>query len=237
MMIENLRENVSALVQLCTVGMEEDGERERQREREREREGERQLGLSSVEALSQLHTQLSSVLQQNRESCMKYGHWKATWSRCFLHHSVRWSSLHWSGVLLTTLCATSLITCHVIEPNSDSTALIGGCTVLLLLLTGLIAMTVLQWLKSEEMPRRVETLLNTLQEFLKHPSSDRLRGTEDLFAPPSPAVSRQWTYRDGKLVNLPVSLLVEGDIISLRPGSEAPTELRGIQVRIHEALK
>ncbi|CAM4502469.1 unnamed protein product [Leuciscus chuanchicus] len=37
---------------------------------------------------------------------------------------------------------------------------------------------------------------------------------------------------DGKLANRPVSLLVEeGDIISLRPGSEAPTELRGIQVR------
>ncbi|XP_058637971.1 transmembrane protein 94-like [Onychostoma macrolepis] len=73
-------------------------------------------------------------------------------------------------------------------------------------------------------------------KFLKHPSSDRLRGTEDLFAPPSPAVSRQWTYRDGKLVNLPVSLLVEGDIISLRPGSEAPTELRGIQEEKHVVL-
>lgn len=36
----------------------------------------------------------------------------------FLHHSVRWSSLHWSGVLLTALCATSLlITCHVTEPK------------------------------------------------------------------------------------------------------------------------
>lgn len=71
-------------------------------------------------------------------------------------------------------------------------------------------------------------------EFLKHPSSDWLRGTEDLLSPPSPVVSGQWTYRDGKLVNLPVSLLVEeGDIISLRPGSEAPTELRGIQVREH----
>ncbi|XP_016359362.1 transmembrane protein 94-like [Sinocyclocheilus anshuiensis] len=227
---ESERKCVSAVVQLCTVGMEEDGERE---ERKRAREGsekqriKRQLGLSSVEALSLLHTQLLSVLQQHRESCIKDGHWKAAWSRCFLHHSVRWSSLHWSGVLLTTLCATSLITCHVFEPNSDSTALIGGCTVLLLLLTGLIAMTVLQWLKREEMPRRVETLLNTLQEFLKHPSSDWLRGTEDLFTPPCPAVSRQWTYRDGKLVNLPVSLLVEGDIISLR--SEAPTELRGIQ--------
>ncbi|XP_042571911.1 transmembrane protein 94-like [Cyprinus carpio] len=75
-----------------------------------------------------------------------------------------------------------------------------------------------------------------ITEFLKYPSSDWLRGTEDLFTPPSPAVSQQWTYRDGKLVNLPVSVLVEGDIISLRPGSEAPTELRGIQEEEHVVL-
>ncbi|MCJ8747721.1 hypothetical protein PDJAM_G00156500 [Pangasius djambal] len=49
-------------------------------------------------------------------------------------------------------------------------------------------------------------------------------------------MSLQWTYRDGRLVNLPVSLLVEGDIISLRPGSEAPTELRGIQEEEHVVL-
>lgn len=68
-------------------------------------------------------------------------------------------------------------------------------------------------------------------------ASDWLKGTEDLFAPPSPAVSRQWTYRDGKLVNLPVGVLLEGDIISLRPGIEAPTELRGIQVSAHKQVK
>ncbi|KAL7852969.1 hypothetical protein SRHO_G00187540 [Serrasalmus rhombeus] len=97
-------------------------------------------------------------------------------------------------------------------------------------------MAALQQLKSSEMPRRVETLLNSLQEFLQHPPSDWLKGTEDLFTPSSPAVSLQWTYRDGRLVNLPVSLLVEGDIISLRPGNEAPTELRGIQEEEHVVL-
>ncbi|XP_036413163.1 transmembrane protein 94-like [Colossoma macropomum] len=115
-------------------------------------------------------------------------------------------------------------------------ALIGGCAVLLLLLAGLVSMAALQRLKSSEMPRRVETLLNSLQEFLQHPPSDWLKGTEDLFTPSSPAVSLQWTYRDGRLVNLPVSLLVEGDIISLRPGNEAPTELRGIQEEEHVVL-
>ncbi|XP_037399672.1 transmembrane protein 94-like [Pygocentrus nattereri] len=97
-------------------------------------------------------------------------------------------------------------------------------------------MAALQQLKSSEMPRRVEMLLSSLQEFLQHPPSDWLKGTEDLFTPSSPAVSLQWTYRDGRLVNLPVSLLVEGDIISLRPGNEAPTELRGIQEEEHVVL-
>ncbi|KAI4902008.1 hypothetical protein NFI96_018713 [Prochilodus magdalenae] len=118
----------------------------------------------------------------------------------------------------------------------DGTALIGGCAVVLLLLAGLVSMAALQRLRSSEMPRRVETLLNSLQEFLQHPPSNCLQGTEDLFTPSSPAVSLQWTYRDGRLVNLPVSLLVEGDIISLRPGNEAPTELRGIQEEEHVIL-
>ena len=39
-----------------------------------------------------------------------------------------------------------------------------------------------------------------------------------LYAPQSPCVSLQWTCRDGKLVNLPAGLIVEGDIILLRPG-------------------
>ncbi|XP_060716255.1 transmembrane protein 94-like [Tachysurus vachellii] len=97
-------------------------------------------------------------------------------------------------------------------------------------------MAALQQLKTSEMPHRVETLINTLQDFLLHPPSDWLKETEDLFVPSLPAVSLQWTYRDGRLINLPVSLLVEGDIISLRPGSEAPTELRGIQEEEHVIL-
>ncbi|XP_048869215.1 transmembrane protein 94-like [Brienomyrus brachyistius] len=63
-----------------------------------------------------------------------------------------------------------------------------------------------------------------------------LEGYADLFAQPSPAVPLQWTYRDGRLVNLPVSLLVEGDIIALRPGAAAPAELRGVQEAEHVML-
>lgn len=52
----------------------------------------------------------------------------------------------------------------------------------------------------------------------------------DLYTPSSPAWSLIWTYRDSQLVNLPVSLLVEGDVVALRPGQEAFASLRGIKV-------
>lgn len=52
----------------------------------------------------------------------------------------------------------------------------------------------------------------------------------DLHMPYAPSWSLHWAYRDGHLVNLPVSLLVEGDIIALRPGQESFASLRGIKV-------
>lgn len=54
----------------------------------------------------------------------------------------------------------------------------------------------------------------------------------DLYTPSSPSWSLHWTYRDSQLVNLPVSLLVEGDVIALRPGQEAFASLRGIKVNL-----
>ena len=52
----------------------------------------------------------------------------------------------------------------------------------------------------------------------------------ELHAPFSPCVTVQWTYRDGHIVNLPCSFLVEGDIILLRPGQEVPAHCRLFQV-------
>uniref|UniRef100_A0A8C7ZZ23 Transmembrane protein 94 n=1 Tax=Oryzias sinensis TaxID=183150 RepID=A0A8C7ZZ23_9TELE len=59
----------------------------------------------------------------------------------------------------------------------------------------------------------------------------------DLYTPSSPSWSLHWTYRDAQLVNLPVSLLVEGDIIALRPGQEAFVSLRGIKDNDHIVLE
>ncbi|XP_035260533.1 transmembrane protein 94-like isoform X2 [Anguilla anguilla] len=197
----------------------------------------RQLGLTSAEALSVLHTQLASTLEQFKRKRKAEGTWQSAWRRSFLHHSVRWSCLHWPSVLLMLLCAVALLGCHtLLLPHSDGTALVGGCSLLLLLLAGLVAMAQLQWVKREEIPRRLQAILCTIQDYLRHPQADWTQACVELFCQPSPAISLQWTYRDGHLVNLPVILLVEGDIIALRPGAEAPTELRGIQEEEHVVL-
>nr|XP_023670866.1 transmembrane protein 94-like [Paramormyrops kingsleyae] len=120
--------------------------------------------------------------------------------------------------------------------SSDRTALAGGCALLLLLVVGVGATAQLQRLWSEEVPRRLQAVLQRTEEVLRCLQSCCAEGYADLFAQPSPAVPLQWTYRDGRLVNLPVSLLVEGDIIALRPGAAAPAELRGVQEEQHVVL-
>ena len=42
----------------------------------------------------------------------------------------------------------------------------------------------------------------------------------DLYMPYSPCISMQWCYRDGRLVNLPWSFLVPGDVIVLIPAQK-----------------
>jgi hypothetical protein len=54
----------------------------------------------------------------------------------------------------------------------------------------------------------------------------------DIHTPLSPCVSLQWTIRDNQVVNLPVSLLVAGDVILLRPGQIVPGKCRQLEVRL-----
>ena len=52
----------------------------------------------------------------------------------------------------------------------------------------------------------------------------------DLNCPLSPCVSLQWTIRDSGVVNLPCTLLVEGDVILLRPGQIVCVKCRRLKV-------
>ncbi|ESN95205.1 hypothetical protein HELRODRAFT_179534 [Helobdella robusta] len=51
----------------------------------------------------------------------------------------------------------------------------------------------------------------------------------DLHCPSSQCISMQWTIRDSKIINLPIPLLVEGDVILLRPGQIIPAKTQPLK--------
>uniref|UniRef100_A0A3Q2FPS6 Transmembrane protein 94 n=1 Tax=Cyprinodon variegatus TaxID=28743 RepID=A0A3Q2FPS6_CYPVA len=186
-------------------------------------------GLSTSQALVKLRDQLSSLLEQ---------HQREQWLNSFLYHGNRQSCLHWPGGALTLLVVLGLICCHGSQPTGSGIEMVNAAALLLLFLLNLLLVGRQERLKKTEMIRRLKRIITQLYVSacvgeVHWPSSLY----PDLYTPPSPSWSLHWTYRDSKLVNLPVSLLVEGDVIALRPGQEAFASLRGIKDDEHIVLE
>uniref|UniRef100_A0A3Q3N4B8 Transmembrane protein 94 n=1 Tax=Mastacembelus armatus TaxID=205130 RepID=A0A3Q3N4B8_9TELE len=160
---------------------------------------------------------------------------------CFLYHGNRHSCLHWPGAALTLLVVLGFFCCHGSQPRGSSgIELVNAAALLLLFLLNLLLVGRQERLKKSEMVRRLKGIITQLSDYLSG-CVDEVRWSPslypDLYTPSSPSWSLHWTYRDSQLVNLPVSLLVEGDIIALRPGQEAFASLRGIKDDEHIVLE
>uniref|UniRef100_A0AAQ5Y6R6 Cation-transporting P-type ATPase C-terminal domain-containing protein n=1 Tax=Amphiprion ocellaris TaxID=80972 RepID=A0AAQ5Y6R6_AMPOC len=123
----------------------------------------------------------------------------------------------------------------VLPKGSSGIELMNAAALLLLFLLNLLLVGRQERLKRSEMVRRLKSIITQLRCVgeVRWPSSLY----PDLYTPSSPSWSLHWTYRDSQLLNLPVSLLVEGDIIALRPGQEAFASLRGIKDDEHIVLE
>ncbi|XP_028263980.1 transmembrane protein 94 isoform X2 [Parambassis ranga] len=199
------------------------------------------LGLSTAQALLKLRDQLSSLLEQHQRAACRRASLREQWLNSFLYHGNRHSCLHWPGAALTLLVVLGLFCCHGSQPKGSSgIELMNAAALLLLFLLNLLLVGRQERLKRTEMVRRLKGIITQLSDYLsgcvgevRWPSSLY----PDLYTPSSPSWSLHWTYRDSQLVNLPVSLLVEGDIIALRPGQEAFVSLRGIKDDEHIVLE
>uniref|UniRef100_A0AAQ5XD18 Cation-transporting P-type ATPase C-terminal domain-containing protein n=1 Tax=Amphiprion ocellaris TaxID=80972 RepID=A0AAQ5XD18_AMPOC len=163
-------------------------------------------------------------------------HLSEQWVSSFLYHGNRHSCLHWPGAALTLLVVLGLFCCHGSQPKGSSgIELMNAAALLLLFLLNLLLVGRQERLKRSEMVRRLKSIITQLRCVgeVRWPSSLY----PDLYTPSSPSWSLHWTYRDSQLLNLPVSLLVEGDIIALRPGQEAFASLRGIKDDEHIVLE
>ncbi|XP_078230769.1 transmembrane protein 94 isoform X22 [Callithrix jacchus] len=198
------------------------------------------LGLSTRKALSVLKEQLEAVLEghlRERKKCLT---WKEVWRSSFLHHSNRCSCFHWPGASLMLLAVLLLLGCFGGQPaGSRGVGLVNASALFLLLLLNLVLIGRQDRLKRREVERRLRGIIDQIQDALRDGREIKWPSAmyPDLHMPFAPSWSLHWAYRDGHLVNLPVSLLVEGDIIALRPGQESFASLRGIKDDEHIVLE
>lgn len=199
------------------------------------------LGLSTGQALGKLRDQLSSLLDQHQRTARRRTSLQEQWGNSFLYHGNRHSCLHWPGAALTLLVVLGFFCCHGSQPKGSSgIELANTAALLLLFLLNLLLVGRQERLKKSEMVRRLRGIITQLNDYLSGCVGEVRWAPSlypDLYTPSSPSWSLHWTYRDSQLVNLPVSLLVEGDIIALRPGQEAFVSLRGIKDDEHIVLE
>ncbi|XP_072311637.1 transmembrane protein 94 isoform X2 [Eucyclogobius newberryi] len=200
------------------------------------------LGLSTRQALGKLQDQLTALLEQHHQRATRRpSSVLDRWANSFLFHVNRHSCLHWPAVALTLLVVLGFISCYGSQPEGSSgVELSNAAALLLLLLVNLLLVRRQQRLQKTEMVRRLRAIIGQLSDYLSACVDDVCWATSmypDLYTPTSPSWSLHWTYRDSQLVNCPVSLLVEGDVIALRPGQEAFASLRGIKDDEHIVLE
>uniref|UniRef100_A0A3P8Z9Y8 Transmembrane protein 94 n=1 Tax=Esox lucius TaxID=8010 RepID=A0A3P8Z9Y8_ESOLU len=206
-------------------------------------EGVGTLGLSTGQALRTLRDQLTTLLDQHQTTGRAtHSHtlccciWRCL-KHSFLHHGNRHSCLHWPGAALTLLVVLGLLCCYGDQPHGSSgIELVNAAALLLLFTLSFMLIGRQQRLRKTEMVHRLKSIINHWEDL-----DESVRWSPslypDLYTPSSPSWSLHWTYRDSNLVNLPVALLVEGDIIALRPGQEAFASLRGIKEDEHIVLE
>ncbi|KAM6896929.1 transmembrane protein 94 [Xenentodon cancila] len=199
------------------------------------------VGLTTRQALLKLRDQLSVLLDQHQRTARRHASAQEQWTSSFLHHGNRHSCLHWPGAALTLLVVLGLLCCHGNQPvGSSGIEAVNAVALLLLFMLNLLLVGRQERLKRTEMVSRLRGIITQLSDYLSECVGEvrwPLSLYPDLYTPVSPSWSLHWTYRDSQLVNLPVSLLVEGDVIALRPGQEAFASLRGIKNDEHIVLE
>ncbi|XP_055549680.1 transmembrane protein 94 isoform X2 [Wyeomyia smithii] len=176
------------------------------------------LGLTTVIALQRLHDDVEVVLTAYEERFAKQ-RWFLQFKSSFVGNLT--SPLNWFPLLASiALVVSFFITGYYFS---------AGFILLLLLFT--VALIVRENnLRCTEIYRKVRSVLAEIKCGAELCREWTAANYPHICSPLSPCVTLQWTYRDGKIVNLPWALLVRGDHIVMRPGQVSPgtcTEIAG----------
>lgn len=138
-----------------------------------------------------------------------------SWYKDALSLTSQHTTMNFLSVTFGIWTAISLLMGYVLE--GDNLAGYEAIPILLLLFINVSFEMYDNKLRHAEVPNRVRAVLQKMEDQMKF-----IHWTEnnypDLYSPLSPCITLQWTFRDGKLVNLPWALLVKDDIILMKPG-------------------
>ncbi|XP_044272389.1 transmembrane protein 94 isoform X2 [Tribolium madens] len=179
-------------------------------------ESSEESGLSTQEALRRLHSEIEAVLQQLKQS--QKARKSKSWIKDTFHHSSQHTTINWVSASFQLWAVASLFFAFIIEQNFI--LLIESITILFFLLINVTLELYDNKLRHEEVPSRVQALLDTIKKVSE--VRWEKENYPNLCSPFSPCITLQLTYRDNKLVNLPWALLVKDDLIVIRPGQVSP---------------
>ena len=190
-------------------------------------------GMSMADALVRLKQGIEAVLEPQSDASGQFtGFWdnfRRKTRTCFHHTQVFSVS---QGLLVLCLYTFGILAIclkwEILQNDIVNFAFL--IFVPILLAVNIKVSTRLSGSRKRDIVIRCCRVLQKLETLSKHVSWTS-RYFPHLQTPSSPCVSLQWTLRDGKLVNLPWSLLVEGDVIMMHPGQFAPGVCRSQEGR------
>ncbi|XP_063961258.1 transmembrane protein 94-like [Lytechinus pictus] len=181
-------------------------------------------GLDTRKALGKLKADITKELQIYEE---------VTWKRqsCIsaLGHQSGWkldprAAFHWTSGVAIVIAIVLLLLSSVFR--WDPSLLVESAVLFMFLCFNAYLSGWDCRLQHREMVDRTKELIKQLEGMISQEVSWTSDDYLPLFSPHTNSIMLQWTLRDGQLVNLPWTLLVTDDIILMRPGKIAPTNIR-----------
>ncbi|UXI15207.1 hypothetical protein NH340_JMT01150 [Sarcoptes scabiei] len=196
-------------------------------------------GLTTKEAVHKLHKDIEDFLEDFEPNLKSFQSWRKIISDAYSHNSI-YSTFRWTSCLFLIISIITYLIAFKMGHFTSSTPLAIEIFTLILVLIINKATIYLNsrsrhfelFLKAQKLSKRIKTMSD--DDDLMKRWSEHIHFA-NLNAPQSPCISLQWTYRDGRLVNLPVSLLVEGDLILLNPGHRSPAKCRKVSKIISDS--
>ncbi|VDI27165.1 Hypothetical predicted protein [Mytilus galloprovincialis] len=194
-------------------------------------------GLCTADALSTLHDELENEIIQYEDKL----HASKTTQllRCLNPYEVK-SAFHCTSIIILSLLSVALVVAFgaFLSSSIDSNPFWWIIEVVVWLIV--LALNIINsiWnchIELKEIINIARLTLKKIKDCLKAPSWT-IDDYVNIHTPLSPCVSLQWTLRDNQVVNLPVPLLVAGDVILLRPGHIVPGSCRQLEADGKEVL-